>query len=545
MIKARFLIGGLLLVAAGCRNSASGAGTAIRVTITFDNSVVSDPTQLSFTARDLTEDAGVVFANVLDPSDAGATPLQNPSSVLIELSNHPGLGTHTLDIHVDGLVNGTPVASGDSTVTVADGLTVPVAVTISAPGAGDAGHDGGADGGADGGGDAGPGCAGCTTCCLVGTCLPAASVGFANCGADGGQCTACSAQSADNCSVTLGTCACGNAPACTATSDTCLSDAGCVCGDAGTACPANELCEKGACHCGGGGPCPSGTACDSLGQCLCSADAGCSSGCCARGVGSGNDSCDLGTADNLCGKGGVTCQDCTQHAGGTCNGQVCSSCNPTNCGSGCCLNGTCTAPGFPYCGDGGLPCASCDLKTANGCGAAGCQCGKNPACSPGQTCTDAGTCICSSSNCPGCCDTNNNCLTPSSSSCGTNGGACTDCGAGADGCLSGSCRCDGGSSCSAGLTCAIGGQCVCAPQNCSGCCSGDQCITTETASACGTNDLCIDCFTGIGLNAGNNCCPGAANGPCICGGGCPGLLGGVHCTGSQKCVKGALGYGCN
>jgi hypothetical protein len=539
MTRLRFLVGGLLLIAvASCRDPASGAGTALYVTITYDGTVTQLPTQFSFSAQDTTA-SRTVFSGYLDPSPPAAAGITGPATVLLELSNHPEAVGDAVVVHVDGLVGANVVGSGNSQpVTVKKGLTVQVAVTIGVSGAGDAGHDGGADGGTDGGGDAGPGCSGCTTCCSVGTCLPAASVGFHACGADGGQCFACSAQSADGCNTDSGTCSCGGGPACTQTTDTCLGAAGCVCGDAGSACRPNELCQNGSCHCGSGPTCGSGTACDSLGQCICSGDAGCTTGCCVRGVGGGNDTCGNGTTNTSCGKGGVDCQDCTA-GGGTCSAQqVCTSCNAGNCSTGCCLNGGCKTTGFPACGDGGETCTSCNPTTANDCGAAGCQCGKNPACAPGLVCTDAGTCVCNAS-CPGCCQ-GNVCYVASPDFCGTNGSACLSCAPRGDTCTGGGCTCDGGTICPSDQVCS-NGKCTCIPSKCTGCCNGDHCVSGTALTACGvTNSYCVDCSNGVGPNSGNYCCGGV----CQCGTlGCGGL-GTKACSGSQTCTC-TLGCSCN
>jgi hypothetical protein len=530
MTRLRFLIGGLLLIAAGCRNPASGAGTSILLTINFGPSIA--PTQFSISAFDTTADAGV-FDGGLDPQTPASSPLASGSSVLITLADHPQVVGDSLDIHVDGLVGSTVVGSGDSSVTIVNGVTVPVTVTLTNGNPSDAGHDAGTDGGSDGGGDAGPGCTGCTGCCSFGVCISSPDVH--QCGIDGGQCIACLSAAADGCDAASGSCSCGGGPACTGQSDTCL-DAGttsfCACGDAGP-CPANELCDKGICQCGTGATCGGGTVCDNLGHCVCSADAGCLNGCCVRGVDGGVDTCGSGTMNNSCGSGGATCQDCTI-AGGTCSSQQCTSCNSSNCKTGCCSNGSCQDAGFVTCGSGGGACTVCDLITASACDGGVCQCGKNPACNPGEHCV-AGNCVCDGAGCPGCCQSNA-CNLPSPSSCGIDGGACFSCGPGADTCTDGACFCGGRSPCQPGQTCA-NGVCTCVPSNCTGCCSGDQCVSGQSdPGACGpAGTVCMQCGS-----IGNLCCSGV----CKCGSlGC--TLAGPACTGGKHCTNPGLGFGCN
>ncbi|MET0400757.1 MAG: hypothetical protein ABW123_00075, partial [Cystobacter sp.] len=106
---------------------------------------------------------------------------------------------------------------------------------------------------------------------------------------------------------------------------------------------------------------------------------------------------------------------------------------------GCCIQGQCTASTFNTCGTGGIACQTCDPNMATACDRRGvCTCGANPACSPKT----------------------------------------------ADRCILGMCRCGNGQSCGPGQQC-VNGQCLCSPESCSGCCSGNTCDEGVTPERCG------------------------------------------------------------
>ncbi len=231
-----------------------------------------------------------------------------------------------------------------------------------------------------------------------------------------------------------------------------------------------------------------------------------------------------------------------------------SSCRGCLSSAGACVD----PPTTGACGEGGSDCVACDSQMADTCSSRGqcscgsepscsaalgadrceggrCQCGAGPACGAGQECISQ-ICQCTPSSCPsGCCQFKQCITTPSSSSCGSTGLACLDC---------------GGSTCS-------GGQCAmsaCNSVSCaSGCCIGASCVTTPTSIACGSQGrACESC--GLGTCDGGTCtsacnaqtCPTG----CCAGGVCqPGTLpsacgtGGVACSActstctNQQCVN--------
>jgi hypothetical protein len=100
--------------------------------------------------------------------------------------------------------------------------------------------------------------------------------------------------------------------------------------------------------------------------------------------------------------------------------------------------------------------------------------------------------------------------------------------------VGGACFCgDGGAPCTNQLTC-VNGQCVCVADNCSGCCSGNQCVSGTTLTACANSGACVDC----GATA-NACCKGV----CSCS-----LLQcvapGSACPTGKRCSCGLTGCSC-
>lgn len=183
----------------------------------------------------------------------------------------------------------------------------------------------------------------------------------------------------------------------------------------------------------------------------------------------------LGTPDAN-GKARCTCKS---------EGIACDA--PSQCCSGDCRNGNCTAcpPNTVFCGDG---CANLQTDKQH-CG----SCDK--ACDTGQRC-QAGTCVCDAQSCPtGCCDQDATCQR------GTSDGACGD----------------GGATCQ-----------ICTP-TCQ-VCDGSTCVAVNLGQSCtpvdgGTNDAvcqadgrcCVPSggtCGGAGCSA-DNCCNGGCNCP-IC-----------------------------
>ena len=201
----------------------------------------------------------------------------------------------------------------------------------------------------------------------------------------------------------------------------------------------------------------------------------------------------------------------------------CSKCT-TCCQDGFCLDAT----GLGACGIGGKVCVTCDPVRADNCSEAGvCQCGTGGLeCAGGQHCV-GGTCTCDDISClGGCCD-GNNCKTRTLSSCGANGGTCTNCGdVESDGCsATGACRCGIDAPCGANLHC-VAGACVCDDVGCkSGCCENNTCFSgngdinkcgnggfacaacpqTPVAQTCSTDGQCSGCNS---ITCGDGCCSG-------------------------------------
>ncbi|OJH35295.1 hypothetical protein BON30_39390 [Cystobacter ferrugineus] len=115
---------------------------------------------------------------------------------------------------------------------------------------------------------------------------------------------------------------------------------------------------------------------------------------------------------------------------------------------GCCIQGQCTSPTFNTCGTGGIACVACDPNLASHCDGRGvCMCGASTSCSPRT----------------------------------------------ADRCLLGMCRCGNSQECGPGQQC-VSGQCICSPESCAGCCTGNVCDQGTSADRCGRGGVvCQKC----------------------------------------------------
>jgi hypothetical protein len=237
-------------------------------------------------------------------------------------------------------------------------------------------------------------------------------------------------------------------------------------------------------------------------------------GCCQ------DNNCLAGTADNECGQNGGTCSNCAA-MGQTCDpklGCAGAPCGPGNC-NGCCVGNKCLMGTDPdSCGQKGQQCQDCK--------ATGTMCSPVVPGQPGGACV--GQPSCSPANCQGCC-TGNTCAPGTDQTvCGLAGQQCQDC------------RVIG-----AGATCNLvppaGGVCRpprCGPDNCKGCCLGDQCVDgSSDPNSCGVGGaMCAPC------GANSMCVNGMCQGACditICPTGC--CINGICATGTQPnaCGTGA------
>ncbi|MEA2696814.1 MAG: hypothetical protein QOI66_1085 [Myxococcales bacterium] len=229
----------------------------------------------------------------------------------------------------------------------------------------------------------------------------------------GAACGACDANTAKTCAG--GVCQCGGASACAGGATCCGSGAtaGCFdtttnidnCGGCGVKCPAGGYhCDRG-CKCGAGGVCGAGETC-------CGSGAGAT--CIALGQSMGN-----------CGACGMVCDATRSNA---CSGGACKCGAAAQCAAGqTCCGGSCfdLAHDVDHC----LGCGStCDRNKADNC-LNGCRCGNNAACGNGQTCC-GGACVDTSTNtnhCGGCgkvCPGGTNACLTGTCSCGSHVGAC-------------------------------------------------------------------------------------------------------------------------
>lgn len=253
------------------------------------------------------------------------------------------------------------------------------------------------------------------------------------------------------------------------------------------------------CGDGSGGPDEAGiTLPDGAGPC----GPGTCPGCCQAGT------CVAGTDKSACGAGGFPCVAC--QANQQCTSGQCvtysDKCNPQNC-NGCCKGDTCVAgTDKSACGSGGTHCVTCAasqqcVNNACSCGAgcSGCcdatgtcrsgfddkACGLGGA--PCKDCTPAGSCVngtcssggsCGPSSCNGCCQ---------GTTC-KKGDEVTACGQGGQPCQ----KCVSGETCSPVGTCVNSSKCD--PSTCTGCCKGSQCLSGQSASACGSGGApCTSC----------------------------------------------------
>ncbi|MBL8921885.1 MAG: hypothetical protein JNJ54_23745 [Myxococcaceae bacterium] len=503
----------LTLLALSCRDPATLVGTAVVVTVDSSDVRVE---QLRYSAWIL--DAG----SVLEPTTRPATPaglLATSTTVRVLLKD--SLGGQTLEVHVDGLVDGGVAGDGHGEVRVDKGFERPLVVKLLPPT---------------------PMCQGCIG--PQGDCV--SEVGPQACGKGGAACVVCDSVMADGCSAS-GACGCGDGPPCSAALGADRCEGGkCRCG-AGAVCTAGQECLAQTCQCTptscAGGCCqgnmcvtaPTSSACGtggracldcggsacSAGQCAMSAcnQTTCPTGCC---IGS---SCVTAQTNLACGKGGIACESC---GAGSCDGGVCSgSCSPATCPNGCCQGGVCLAGTTgAACGTGGAACNTCpgactNQRCESSCGPATCPqgccqagscragdvvgaCGTGGAscvaCGGGTSCSDAGVCVvsstCNAMSCTnGCCDGTTCQAPPTDTACGLNGTRCVACvGTLSDRCLiNGTCGCGAGPACVPGQVC-DGGACQCDPATCGGCCDGAVCASGTARPKCGRDGgVCVAC----------------------------------------------------
>jgi hypothetical protein len=134
---------------------------------------------------------------------------------------------------------------------------------------------------------------------------------------------------------------------------------------------------------------------------------------------------------------------------------------------------------------------------------------------------------CNAASCPGgCCDTSGHCATPSSSACGTAGGACTACDPTAsDHCdtAHGTCACGSIGACSAGQHC-MSGACTCNGTSCTGCCGMNGCATPSFPTCGAGGAACVTCDMAL-----SDSCD--STGHCACGST-------AQCAQGQRCSSG-------
>lgn len=178
------------------------------------------------------------------------------------------------------------------------------------------------------------------------------------------------------------------------------------------------------------------------------------------------------------------------------------ACNASTCPNGCCdASGVCkSGTGDNACGGFGRACRDCIATGFDLCEPSTHACGRvTDGCGPG--------------NCSGGCCSGDICLSGTDpDACGNFGQQCARCG-------------------SSGLACdASTRTCTtstgCGPENCSGCCLGDTCLTGSDPTACGLKgEQCQNC-AGLGLTCsptfpGGQCVASACN-PSNCAGCCEG-----------------------
>ncbi len=352
----------------------------------------------------------------------------------------------------------------------------------------------------------------CGGCCDGTTCFAGSSV--TECGFGGQFCAHCQQEGL--------VCAGGACvqPACgPGTCSGCCFGDECIPGTQSTACGAQgQQCVNCAAS---GQSCvltPGGGACEGTPTCGPQNCAGCCLG----------NACLSGSDSTACGFGGQQCTDCATF-GASCEGQSCVNnqfCNPQNC-PGCCEGNVCV-PGFDSaaCGFGGQQCQDC-VAFAETCNGGVCS---SQSCGP--------------QNCPGCCEGDTCVPGFDPGECGFGGQQCQDCIAFGESCNGGFCS----------------GQTTCGPENCPGCCVGNQCVVGNTDTQCGFGgSTCQDCVpfsetcnggvctgqttcspgTCQGCCEGNACVSGTSQFACGIGGlACQTCNGGQTCT-NQQCVSGS------
>ncbi|NMO16033.1 hypothetical protein HPC49_01630 [Pyxidicoccus fallax] len=286
----------LAVVASACQDAATASGTALYVTTEFDPLLQLTQFKVSGTVTDGSEggDAG---------ADGGANKASSiPASLLPETAGRILQSGETFRVLLPDAKEGARVklvlegmsgpelaAVGTAEVTVREGYEVDIRVRLEPasepPDAGtpDAGtpDSGTPDGGTPdaGSSDAGTFCMDCPDgCCRGGFCVPRT---FQSCGVGGVDCTVCDGVRANACSA-LGTCTCGNGPACTGSNV--------------------DRCSNGQCRCGNNNACGAGQVCMD-GQCRCTPES-CPNGCCDGNV------CRAGNEQSRCGLGGQACEQC-------------------------------------------------------------------------------------------------------------------------------------------------------------------------------------------------------------------------------------------
>ena len=295
------------------------------------------------------------------------------------------------------------------------------------------------------GGLCGP--ANCIGCCSNNACVTTPS--SAACGSGGQQCLTC--KSGEDC--LFGACTKGSACGPSNCTTGCCQAGMCVLGSSNTACgkgganctnctQASQTCKNRVCS-GGSQTCGPG-------KCA---------GCCKAGL------CLTGNTHSVCGKGGTACVNCTasgktcDSSTGACKGGGPTTCNSTNCSTGCCKNNQCH-PGntVSVCGKGGGACVDCSASGKKCDSSIGACKSSGPSCGP--------------TSCGGCCK-NNSCYSGNTATaCGKGAATCVDCSASGQACDSSTGTCKSNPT-------------TCSPSNCSGCCNGTKCETGYSVSACG------------------------------------------------------------
>lgn len=275
-------------------------------------------------------------------------------------------------------------------------------------------------------------------CCEGGICRTPVSQEY--CGAMGEICFTCDPLTADGCSSS-GSCTCGGDDACDS-GQHCV-DGECSCDGLSCAgCCQGNACRSGADddRCGSGGSecqdCDPALCVDGICTGDCDADS-CPDGCCS------GSSCLTPSVDH-CGESGDPCVSCDPVMSNGCIGGSCACgtsspcaegrhcvddnclCDSDSCPDGCCQSDTCRTPDFDDCGTDGEECFTCDVLRADNCADGECLCGTRTLCLEGQHCV-AGSCICDSDSCSGCCKGGKCEPGDIDNECGKDGDTCQNC----------------------------------------------------------------------------------------------------------------------